>query len=121
MTDYEVTEMMSKIQMVAVGISVPQEFNQLIISKLNESSRNSLERALDDLGSEEVEVLQKQEALKAVLLVSKAAHDAQVFNDVCNKWLADEQYEAGVCDTGEIVLWDKEKPESRIVMREQRG
>lgn len=120
MNPYELIEMLSGVQRAVAGQEVPHKFNQMAVDKLSEKSKKVLEEALNDLGSEDVSPvvnpLQKMLALQVVMKVSAIAQDIKTFNDVCNKWLADDQYEAGVGKNGEIVLWEKARPESRITM-----
>jgi hypothetical protein len=117
MTDYELIEILMRVQHTAAGHEVPHEFNQMAVDKMSGDDREVVITSLDVLGKTEGDPMLKMRALKTIMEVSKVAHDFEVFNEVTHKWLNGEQYLAGVDTTGRIVLWDEKKPESRISLR----
>jgi hypothetical protein len=115
-TDYELVERLKMVQEMIAGVSLPHEYNQLAVSKLGEMGRSELIRALDDVEEEDGNPLKKMTALSALAKFCRTIEDIQTFSEVCNKWVNDEEFDAGVGPDGSIVLWKRENPKEKISM-----
>ena len=112
----ELIRMVQTVQLSTIGEIVGGEFIDTIINRLADASLESLNRAINDLCIAEIEPMQKMMALRFVMELSSHASDLEKFNETCNKWLTNDTFEAGVGKNGEIIVWDKTKPESRITL-----